>query len=108
MLSRFGILAAPLRGGVRGPPGAFRLRLDDGGLHRFDDAVVALTGLEKELEQDGALELLEGIRDLVAGAAGSVPLRDDAARVRHADAEIRRSYLAFPDDIALFHVIYVT
>ena len=108
MLSRFGILAAPLRGGVGGAPRPLGLCLDHGGLHRFDDAVVGLAGLEKELEQDGALELLEGIRDLVAGAAGGVPLGDDAARVRNADAEIRRSYLAFPDDIALFHVIYVT
>jgi hypothetical protein len=107
-LSRFGILSATLRGGIRGPSGTFRLCLDHRGLHRFDDAVVGLARLEKELEQHGALELLEGIRDLVAGAAGSVPLGDDAARVRHADAEIRCSYLAFPDDIALFHVIYVT
>jgi hypothetical protein len=107
-LSRFGILAASLRGGIRGAARPLRLCLDHGGLHRLDHAVVGLAGLKKELEEDGALELLEGIRDLMTGATRGVPLGDDAARVRHTDAQIRRSYLAFPDDIALFHVIYVT
>jgi len=108
VLSGLGILSTALGGRVGRPPGPLGLSLNDRCFHGLDDPVVRLACLKEELEENRPLELLQRIRDLVTRAARGVPFGDDAARVRNADAEIRRSYLAFPDDIALFHVIYVT
>ena len=108
MLPGFGVLSPALAGGVGGAPRTLCLGFHDGGLHGLGDRVVIGAGLKEQLEQDRSLELLEGIRDLVTGAARGVPLGDDAAGMRDPDAKVRAPYLAFPDDITLFHAAYVT
>ena len=108
VLSGLGVLTSPLGGGIGGAAWPLGLGLDDRRLHGLDDGIVFGPRLEEELEQDRPLELLERVRDLVAGAAWGIPLRDDAARVRYSDAEVRGPYLAFPDDVTLFHVTHVT
>ena len=108
MLPGFGVLASSLGGGIGRATRPLGLGLHDRRLDGLDDGIVAGSRLEEKLEKDRPFELLEGVRDLVAGAAWRIPLRDDAPRMRHADAQVRRSYLAFPYDVTLFHETYVT
>jgi hypothetical protein len=108
VLARLGVLPASLRGGVWGAPRALGLGLHHGSFDGLEDRIVVGTRLEKQLEEDRTLELLEGVGDLVAGAARGVPLGDDAARVGHADTQIRRADLSFPDNVAVLHETYVT
>jgi hypothetical protein len=56
------------------------------------------------LEEDGALELLVGIRDLVPGTARRIPFGDDHRCMWNADTEAGVAYLALPDDIAGFQM----
>lgn len=98
MLSRSGILAATRRRIVGDPLGALCLSFRDRCLDFFCRLRIGFPGLEKQLEQHRALELLERIRHLVPGSARGFPLRDDRAGVRHTNPEVGVSYLPFPDD----------
>jgi hypothetical protein len=79
------------------------LRLSDrlGDLER--GRLIGLAGAEEKLEKHRALELLEGVRDLVPRASGGIPLGDDHRGVGNADAQRRIADLSFPDHIARFH-----
>jgi hypothetical protein len=70
--------------------------------------IVGGSRFEQELEQNGPLELLNRIGHLVTRSSGRIPFRDDHLGMRHPDPKWGRTDLAFPDDVTLFHAVFLT